>query len=190
MKDINDYKLTDTVTVGEVRYWLANRDDTAKKKIIMLIDHRFTNRYIKHLSTIDSGFLMMAISCLTIETLESFKQGEKNTNGKSKKMFKDFFLSEKSHFPDFSGICNDFYSDIRCGILHQAETTNAWRILRTGPLLIESDKVINARRFVEALEKSIEDYIKRLQGEDWNSVIWKNAIVKIEDICDNCEETK
>ena len=186
MKDIKDYKLTDSVTVGQLRTWLAKKDDSAKQKTIELIDHRFTNRYIKHLKEINSGFLKMAISCLTIETLESFKQGKKNTKGKGADMFKHFFKTEKTNFPGFAEIHDDFYENIRCGILHQAETTNAWRILLVGPLLNESDKAINAKKFEEALGKSLNDYINKLKIEDWSSDLWKHAIVKLEDICDNC----
>ncbi len=186
MKDINEYKLTATVTVGQLLSWLASKDEVAKNEIITLIDHRFTNRYIKHLKQMDTGFLMMAISCLTLETLESFKQGKKNTRGKSGRMFEVFFKTEMTHFPGFAEIHKDFYENVRCGILHQAETTNAWRILLSGQLLDTPNKTINAKKFVEALEKSIKHYRDRLQTEDFTSNIWKHAIVKLEDICNNC----
>ncbi len=186
MKDINDYRLTDSVTVGDLRNWLRTKDDYAKNNMIELIDHRFTKRYIKHIASINSGFLKMAISCLTIETLESFKQGIDDTTGKSGAMFRDFFATEKIHFPGFDVISKDFYSNVRCGILHQAETTNAWRIMQVGPILDISEKTINAKEFVMALERSISAYINNLKIEDWNSPLWMNAIVKLEDICDNC----
>ncbi len=186
MKDVNEYRLTRQVSVRQLRNWLAVRDDSAKQKTIELIEHRFTNRYVKHLHLIDSGFLKMAISCLTIETLESFKQGRKDTNGKSRKMFNDFFETEKICFPGFAGISGDFYENVRCGILHQAETTNGWRIVKSGPLLNETGKVINAKKFVEALDNSIRNYVAQLNAEDWNTPIWKHALMKLEDICDNC----
>lgn len=190
MKAVNDYKLTRQVTVGQLRNWLVKRDDFAKKKTIELIEHRFTNRYVKHLHLIDSGFLKMAVCCLTIETLESFKQGKKDTNGKSRKMFRDFFETEKINFPGFAGISDDFYENIRCGILHQAETTNAWRIVKSGPLLEVASKAINAKKFVEALAGSINNYVSQLNVEDWSSSYWKHAIMKLEDICDNCNVKK
>jgi hypothetical protein len=189
MKNINDFELTKHVTVGQLKTWISKSDDASKRKIINLISHRFTNRYTKHLRDIDSGFLKMAISCLTIETLESFKQGKENTKGRGVglKMFKDFFETEQSLFPGFIDIYDDFYYSIRCGILHQAETTNAWRILRSDVLLDTKKRTINATKFVAALERALDNYVRELEVNDLDSRIWKNALVKLEDICKNCQ---
>lgn len=192
MKNIDDFKLTGNITVKDAREWIASKDESSKSNLIRLIDHRFTNRYLKHLDpTInDSGFFKMAICCLMIETLESFKQGEENTKGKSKQMFIDFFETEQISFPEFKDISEDFYSSIRCGILHQAETTNAWRILRRGDLLDKSERIINADKFVESLNASLITYIKSLEENDINETegVWSKAILKINNICMNCNE--
>ena len=189
-KKIDDFLLTGNVTVGQAREWIKKKDDIAKDNLVKLIHHRFQNRYIKHVKKIDSGFLKMAIACLTIETLESFRQGKKDTNGKGvgRKMFKDFFATENKLFVGFKDISDDFYKSIRCGILHQAETTNAWRILRKDALLDKANKTINATKFVSALEKSLDNYIDSLKVNDFNTKIWKNAILKIEDVCENCND--
>lgn len=188
MKNINDFLLTSHVTVGQLRKWLETKDKTSKVKIINLIHHRFTNRYVKHLKTIDSGFLKMAVSCLMIETLESFKQGKKDTKGKGVglKMFQDFFTSEEILFPHFKNVSTDFYYCIRCGILHQAETTKAWRILRNGELLNPTERTINATRFVTALERALTKYIEELEDSDFNSQLWQYAFLKLEYICESC----
>jgi hypothetical protein len=191
MKNIDDFKLTNDVTVKETRQWITLKDDTSKKKLIDFIKHRFTNRYLKHLDIdiLDSGFFKMAICCLMIETLESFKQGEEDTKGKSKQIFIDFFETEQTSFPKFKNISTDFYYSIRCGILHQAETTNAWRILRVGDLLDKSERTINADKFVESLNKSLITYIQNLEENDINEAggIWSKAILKINHICKNCQ---
>lgn len=187
MKNIDDYLLTETVTVGDLKKWMKDKDDSSKNKIINLIHHRFLNRYVKHVKSNDSGFLIMAVSCLMIETLESFRQGKKDTKGISWRMFRDFFETEEKLFPGFKDIHSDFYSSIRCGILHQAETTNAWRILRKDALLDKSNKSINAKKFVTALEKSLDNYIGALKTSDIKSQLWKNALLKLEDICENCK---
>lgn len=192
MKNIDDFLLTNDVTVGELKKWMKDKDDDSKTKIIELIHHRFNNRYVKHLKKIDSGFLKMAVSCLMIETLESFKQGKKDTIGRDvgQKMFKDFFETEQTFFPRFKDIHSDFYSHIRCGILHQAETTNAWRILRKDVLLDEKNKTINSTKFVNALGKSLDNYVDNLKTNDFSSKIWKNALFKLEDICENCKSSR
>ena len=192
MKEITDYLLTSNVTVGELQEWISKKDEDSKEKLIQFINHRFTNRYIKHLSKINSGFLRMGVCCLTIETLECFKQGRENTkeSGAGIKMFRDFFDSEKSNFPKFDIISDSFYSDIRCGILHQGETTNAWRIRNDGDLLNIEERYINSKMFVKALENSLKNYITTLQEEDYNSDIWEKAIDKLKSICENCKVNK
>lgn len=191
MKNIDAFKLTRDITVKQAREWVVIKDENSKNNLISLIDHRFTNRYLKHLNPkiLDSGFFKMAICCLMIEAMESFKQGIEDTSGKSKQMFIDFFETEKIFFPEFKDISTDFYKSIRCGILHQAETTNTWRILRTGDLLNKTERTINANKFVEALNKSLKNYIKKLEDNDINESkgIWANAILKIIDICNNCQ---
>lgn len=190
MKNIGDFKLTDSVTVGETKQWIQIKDDESKQKLVNLIYHRFYNRYIKHVKMTGSGFLKMSIACLVIETLESFKQGVEDTTGKSKRMFIDFFASEQENFPGFNEISKEFYEDVRCGILHQGETTNAWRILKVNELLDVTEKTINAIKFVEALEKALEAYINKLKDSDFEEDIWTNAFTKLEDIIKNCEEHK
>lgn len=192
MKNLDEYKLTETVTVGELKKWLSEKDEVAKSKMIEFIDHRFTNRYLKHLEKIDSGFLIMAICCLTIEALESFIQGKENTKqtGAGLKVFKAFFRRETENFPGFIKIAKSFYSDIRCGILHQAETTEAWRIRRDGELLNEAERCINSKKFVKALNISLANYIENLKSEDLTSDLWKKAMFKLETVWKNCEASR
>jgi hypothetical protein len=114
---------------------MLKKDEDSKKELVALINYRFCHRYLQHILSAKAGFLKMANACLMIETLESFKKGAKNTKHKSGQMFKSFFISEEKYFPGFKERWNDFFENIRCGILHQGETTNARIILRTGPLL-------------------------------------------------------
>lgn len=186
MKNLNDYKLTDKVTVGQVLTWLNEKSDDSKRCIVKLISHRFENRYLKHVKSTDSGFLIMAVSCLVIEALQSFREGRSDTNGISRKMFQNFFRDHKVNFPGFYEITDEFYSHIRCGILHQSETTNAWRIMRTGKLLDNSELSINSRLFVQALDKSVTEYLNELSNSNFNSAIWGYAQKKLISICDNC----
>ena len=121
-----------------------------------------------------------------IETLEAFKQGVGDTTGKSRKMFGDFFNSEHEYFPEFKQISGDFYRSVRCGILHQAETTNMWRILQKDDLLNLSEQTINASKFIKALERSLDRYVRHLRNYDFDSDTWKNTIKKVAGIIKNC----
>lgn len=188
MKEISEYKLTRDVTVGQLKTWMEEKTYYSKTKIIKLIKHRFENRYLKHIKCVDSGFLIMAVSCFVIETLQSFREGEPDTNGIGQRMFKNFFNNEQDNFPGFNKeISVEFYKHIRCGILHQSETTNAWRVLRDGKLLDGAGFSINADLFLESLNKSLSKYLNELTHSDFNSDLWKNAFIKLTDICENCE---
>lgn len=191
MTDFNNYKLTANVTVGQLKSWIDDKSDDSKNHIIDLIKHRFENRYLKHMKVkeVDSGFLIIAVCCFVIETLQSFREGVKDTNGKGKRMFRNFFKNDKDFFPGFYELDNQFYTDIRCGILHQSETKNAWRILRSGKLLDTTAFSINARLFIKALDKSVNKYFDELSSNEFGTTIWDNAIIKLDDICENCKRT-
>ena len=129
----------------------------------------------------------MAVCCFIIETLQSFREGVKDTSGKGRRMFKNFFNNDKDYFLGFYELDDQFYLDIRCGILHQSETKNAWRILRSGKLLDTTEYSINARLFVQSLDKSVNKYLDELLVSDFDTPIWEKAYLKLNDICDNCK---
>lgn len=189
MQHIENYKLTGAVTVGELQFWMEDKSDESKIQIVNLIEHRFSNRYLKHIEplAVDSGFLIMAVCCFVIETLQSFREGEEDTRKIGKRMFKNYFTNEVDHFPGFLDISDEFYKHIRCGILHQSETTGAWRILRSGKIVEIADYSINARLFLKAVKKTVDKYVKELNETDFDSMLWKNAFIKLKDICKNCE---
>jgi hypothetical protein len=82
-----------------------------------------------------------------------------------------------------------FYKHIRCGILHQAETTGGYVIIRKGELFVkrENSIAINANEFVKMMEGCVKEYTDALITNECNSLLWKNAAKKIGHICDNCE---
>jgi hypothetical protein len=117
-------------TVRDYRQAVKDQNATA---IADGIRQRFHERYLTPITgTTKHGFTMMAGACLTIEALESFRQGWSRTdkNGRSPETFRLFFDSFDS-FKPFRGL--DFYKHVRCGILHQAETTGGWKISRSTP---------------------------------------------------------
>lgn len=181
------------VTVGDIQLRLQQNDEAAKNYMVDFIYHRLNHRYIEPLKNIPnkpidykSGFLIMAVSCLLIEALYQFLEGEPDTRGKSESAFKDFFRSEAKHFPGFTDARVNFYGNIRCGILHQAETKGGFCISRddSHPLLDIDNKRINANRFLEAVEASLNDYISKLKVD---AKLWDKAVDKLNFICDNCK---
>jgi hypothetical protein len=200
-----------TLLLGKVK---ADHNDIVSKKIIIsLIEHRLSHRYIRPLSHVPvepvdykSGFLMMAAACLLIETLYCFRKGKNDTlTIRGEKAFDEFFTDHQDLFKNFDkcfprGYTNNkgewkkdgcsFYKHIRCGILHQAETTGGYRIFRNGELFDCKQKAINANKFLEQLGKCIEKYIGDLHKRNCREAPWPRAIEKLKFICNNCREDK
>jgi hypothetical protein len=183
------------VTVGELKAWISRNDVASKENLVEFIHNRLNYRYIQPLLHVvpaekKSGFLMMGSACLMIETLESFYDGKKETawrdGGPS---FKRFFEREKRFFPGFKDDAVDFYTNVRCGILHQGETKGGYRILRDdGPLLDPIERTIEANKFLKALKDCLDNYIKDLRAASISSSErWTMAIDKINFICENCK---
>jgi hypothetical protein len=190
----DDGKLVE-ITVANVEQYIKDKD---KEALANFIHGRFYYRYIRPFECPSSkypryyknGFSMMANCCLLIETLETFQQGWENSKNDSKSAFLKFFTRDKN-FTEFA--CDDmptiFYKNIRCGILHQGETTEGWKITRDGNknLLDISNKKINATKFMEELEKSINDYKNELKKAEWEDDVWKKAIKKIKAIIESSQ---
>lgn len=178
-------------SVKVAQYYQFERDKD-RERIADFIRERFTERYINPLrgdSNTKHGFCTMAISCLMIEALVSFWKGCADTNRKSKDAFEFFFkrcAQQNSELRVFDNYAKEFYSSVRCGILHQAETTNGWRIHRKGPLFDPATKMINATKFHNEIEKSLQRYTQKLQESDWNSEDWNNLRKKMEAVIKNC----
>jgi hypothetical protein len=119
-----------------------------------------------------SGFVVMSLDCLLIETLEQFEKGVKKTPaGKSEDYFVDFLT--KGSFGSFFNetFARIFYDKIRCGILHQAEIKGDSRIVigKSKPLVKLSKHnglIINRKMFHAQLLKEFEGYVSRLRKND------------------------
>lgn len=182
------------VTISQYKEWIKNKDIP---NISDFIYERLYRRYIKpfeydsikYRKQFKNGFAILANCCLLIETLETFYRGWKNTNNRSEIAFLKYFSREKllSEFSsdDFPTL---FYKHIRCGILHQGEVTGGWRVSRAKetPLIDLKNKLINATKFQKTIKKSLINYRLALQSEKWDSNIWKNFRIKMDEIIKNC----
>lgn len=175
-------KLTASVSVSDYRKLVEAENREALGRFIV---ERFDERYFRPVCNSSSkhGFAIMAVACLVIETLESFYQGLADTKGRSKKMFREFFKRNRS-LGGFGQGDDWFYTNIRCGILHQAETRGGWKILRSGALLDCQNRTINASEFLRHLRDSVDNYAVELQSD---AAIWRNFCRKMESICANCQ---
>ena len=166
----------------------------AKQELGELIYHRLHRRYLVPLSSVPtklkSGFLIMGVACLLIEALQSFREGKEYTKekGAGKQCFANFFL-QNTGFEPFKPLAAEFYSGIRCGILHQAETYVGWRITRerNSPIFDPKTKSINANKFIKALEDALSKYFQELKASQFDEAIWEKACMKLSYICNHCQ---
>jgi hypothetical protein len=180
------------VTVEKYEEW---RDSSNTKEIAEFLYERHFRRYIKpftydskdYRSKYKNGFSMMASYCLLIETIEGFYRGWPKS--RSELAFLKFFTRDK-HFSEFSidDIPTQFYKNVRCGILHQGETTGGWLISREDkdPLLNKNNKTINATKFGEKLLESLEDHKNELKQSEWNSELWNHTKERMKSLIKNC----
>ncbi len=178
--------LSSSVKISDYKEFVETQNS---EKIIEFIKQRFSERYIMPMRVEKykkNGFTIMAISCLMIEALESFYQGWNNSNRKSQLAFFNFF-DRNDNFLFIRDYSQEFYKYVRCGILHQGETTNGWHIRRDGKIFNETTKTINAKLFHDQIEASLTNYCKKLEHEEWSSNLWENLRKKMNAICNNCE---
>ena len=184
-KRIDSY-LSSAITVSKYREMVQLKD---VKRIVAFLKERFEGRYIAPFENNKkkNGFIMMAASCLMIEALESFWQGwEKTPN--SALAFCQFF-ERNSRFDQLRGYSQEFYKNVRCGIIHQGETTGAWHVRRDLKSLFDkSTKTIDATRFLKEVKGALHDYCSELEKEAWDSGVWKNFRNKMKNICNNSEK--
>lgn len=215
MKDksliIGTDKCGNEIDIETVEQWLT---DVKRNKIELadLVYYRLYNRYIKpfefndsvYKSEYKSGFAIMASSCLLIETFVSFTVREFiSTYRKSERCFGYFFTTEE-RFKNFSqggltpseykdtaieingkGIPKRFYSDVRCGILHNGETRKTWRIRRDSDKILtitKNSKLINATIFLSEMKEVLNDYHRKLKISDADSELWSVCKARLENI--------
>jgi hypothetical protein len=171
-----------------VRDYLRMENERDQKGIAAMILLRHRERYVNPVecSPAKHGFALMALACLLIETIQSFREGLEDTKGQSRKMFRDFLKAE-SGFAEFAAIADSFYEDIRCGILHQGESRAGWTIKRQGPLIDKQHQRLNATRFLRAVDASLSSYCHELEESDWGGGQWEMCRKKMEAIVANCQ---
>lgn len=197
------------INMLELENFIQNEDN--KKKIAKIIYHRYYDRYIKIFFYRDSvnqnylyyenqlqskpvfdteyksGFSIMTNCCLLIETLGTFFQGSNKSNQNGKQIFELVFQKAKAYNnPLCKFIGSSFYNDIRCGLLHQGETYNQFKINRHSSTIFDKEtRTINAMLFCISLKNFLLDYQKELENAEWDSEIWDNCRVKIRHIIAN-----
>ncbi|WP_372366420.1 gamma-glutamylcyclotransferase family protein [Candidatus Uabimicrobium sp. HlEnr_7] len=210
-KNINDNtKISGNITVEEWKnlrtILLKNMKELPLQEWNAAFDifySRIQTRFLNPITSIlekdlmqGEGFTVVAIQCILIEFLEAFYQGKIYTVKRdnlwlyeyrsSRQLFKDFLLGHAPFNEQFSEkLAANFYSHIRCGLLHEAQTkeTSKIRARSSSNLVKELDKgnmIIYRTNFQEALICFIENYKNELLV---NMKRRQNFIRKMDDLC-------
>jgi hypothetical protein len=163
------------------------------QRAIDIFEDRIRSRFLNVVAEIEdmphSGFAVMALDCLLIETLEQTRQGVAETPSRmGKKYFVDFLTKTAFQSSFVNDMAQRFYRWIRCGILHQAEVKGSSRIRTDSNLpLVQfspdgNGLIINRRKFHRKLVCVFEDFIDTLRNPA-NDVERNNFRNKMDAIC-------
>lgn len=149
----------------------SSREDW--KKAVDILDDRIYGRYLRPIENmikgfneyngeeifINYGFSIMAINCLLIETLLQFKEGINEVPiGQNKTKYIEFLTNNRPFSAKFDNDTAEmFYKNIRCGILHSAQTKNGSQLTFYNPKVIE---LINDNESIRVDIGKITDLIK------------------------------
>jgi hypothetical protein len=156
-----------------------------------ILKDRLVGRFFRYagncLRSPHSGFVVLAIDSLLVETVQQFREGVIDGHGQSRKLV-TAFLEGPRFQPEFDRAARAaYYTDIRCGLLHQAEAKRTWLIRRGEPRMLHSLQdgngyVIDVRLFHQAVRRSFDDYLRqivRLENEKLRDNLW----TKMNHIC-------
>jgi hypothetical protein len=167
---------------------LENKDSPGWDIAINIFEDRMRGRILKQIELLEknpnrdigefAGFAIMSLDCLFIETLEQFYKGKIRTGqGMDEKAFFDFF-QRSPKFKTF--FCTPakakvFYVQIRCGLLHQAQTKKKSTIHSkkeemlqwVNPQKIEEGIKIQRKLFHIEVLNIYNSYVSKLK-ESWN----------------------
>ena len=139
----------------------------------------------------------MTIYCSLIEFLETTYQGInfKSINnrdlgefeygfGNSQNLYTSFLMNRKP-FLLAENIAKEFYSNVRCGLLHEAQTTGGWKIrIDSAELIIQNNNGFILNRLI--FKKKITQYLFLYKKQLLKDSVLKAAFIrKFDGICDN-----
>lgn len=167
-----------------------NSPEKAWNYAVEIFENRFNGRYFsvidlleRHL--LDYGFAIMTLNCLLIEALMQFREGYPETPRDANiKEYKNFLVK---HLGFNENSAKRFYKEIRCGLLHSAETKNGsfFKIKNSKMIGYGQKGVLYVD--INQVTKKIRDYFNMYcselrDQESVNTELRANFIKKMDDI--------
>ncbi len=144
------------------------------------------------------GFTVVSILCILLEFFSALHQGKIYKKAdenysllpfeytSSGSLFKDFLTTQRPFKEVFTNsLAGNFFSDVRCGLLHEARTKQAWRIKEKHPdKIYESigqDHILYRTNFFNTLKGWFQDYKIQVRSDN---TLKNNLLRKMDDILD------
>ena len=142
-----------------------NSDDQTFDQAIEIFEDRIIGRFLEQINLLKddcckNGFSIMALECLLVETFAQFYRGLEDTIGVSQQEYTDFLVNCLTCFRTKT-IANKFYSYIRCGILHQAQTKPHSGLTFNSQTTIKYEKgflMVDVERFIDEMNNYFDNY--------------------------------
>jgi hypothetical protein len=171
----------DTLVVGgDAEAWGRAFQDYFQTRL----DLRYLNpiRILQKYGTFEGeGFSILALQCTLIEFLESTVQGvnyrylrrgehlSPHEYNDSSNLFARFLCNQPPFSQDFDeDLAREFYSEIRCGLLHEARTKGKWRVWAEAPggrVIDRTRRIVYRNNFQKALDQFIQWYHDALPSD-------------------------
>jgi hypothetical protein len=146
---------------------------TSWLKAIDIVEDRIRGRFIDWVDSIAdkrfSGFAVIALDCLLLETIYGFQSGRAS---EGRCCVYEAFLTGSKHFGFDRKTARLFCENIRNGLIHDTETRKKWLIEQTQPpgKIIEQDSegnfVLNRSLFHCALKAEFSEWISQMRAGD------------------------
>ena len=173
MRFPNNWPIIETMLVGTptVDDWAAAFE--------MCLQARIRNRYLDPIRMLQNGpyqgegFTILTIQCALIEFLGALKRGwnyrlgavwgQNDEYSQTKDLYTDFLLNEAP----FSTVVTStaealtFYKDVRCALVHEAQTKNKWKVWagNAGNSAIDFQRqYVNRDRLQDLIDTYVADY--------------------------------
>ncbi len=173
--------VSNSVTEGEYRRLRLDKHRGVRPDLevaINLFRERIRERYLRQINMLNNdvynnGFASMALCCLLIDTFYQFEHGVAQTT-QNHVCYVDFLRSHMRNVFDTPEKADRFYVDIRCGILHSAQTKNGSRLSADSQINIveciaatsNSPISVDVKKLEETLIQYFNDYCDRIRSND------------------------
>ena len=166
-----------------------NSDKAIWEKAVKIVSDRINGRFLAQINQLShdintNGFAIMALNCLLVETLLQFEIGKNATPDFNRVQYSQFLINS---FPDVfdSDVTTRFYLDIRCGILHSAQTKGTSKLTCDDSYVVKFDGkgvTVSVKQFSNLLCNYFEKYKRKLLDEN-QTILRTNFIKKMQYIC-------